>query len=90
MKEAELNEVYHNVEEVSTQTQSQTGYGSLIMMIRTIGVGYCDSEVGTRYYDSRLVHRSLYIDASSSNSYMHGHECAYGEHNEYLYYEEHL
>uniref|UniRef100_A0A9I9EG01 Uncharacterized protein n=1 Tax=Cucumis melo TaxID=3656 RepID=A0A9I9EG01_CUCME len=38
-KEAELNEVYHNVEEVppTTQTQSQIGYDSPMTMMPTFG-----------------------------------------------------
>uniref|UniRef100_A0A9I9ELD8 Uncharacterized protein n=1 Tax=Cucumis melo TaxID=3656 RepID=A0A9I9ELD8_CUCME len=30
-----------------TQTQSQTDYGSSMMMIPTFGAGYCDSKVST-------------------------------------------
>ncbi|KAA0040602.1 mediator of RNA polymerase II transcription subunit 12-like isoform X1 [Cucumis melo var. makuwa] len=42
VEEAELDEVYHNVEEVphTTQTQSQTSYGSLMTMMPTFGVGF--------------------------------------------------
>uniref|UniRef100_A0A9I9DDI5 Uncharacterized protein n=1 Tax=Cucumis melo TaxID=3656 RepID=A0A9I9DDI5_CUCME len=80
VEETELDEVYHNVEEVppTTQTQSQTGYGSLMTMMPTFGAGYCDSEFGTGYYDAGV---------GPSYSYMHGHGRGYGEHNEYLYHE---
>uniref|UniRef100_A0A9I9EIA2 Uncharacterized protein n=1 Tax=Cucumis melo TaxID=3656 RepID=A0A9I9EIA2_CUCME len=46
-------------------------------MIPTFGTGYCDSEVGTRYYDARV---------GPSSSYMHGHKRGYGKHNKYLYH----
>ncbi|KAA0066318.1 mediator of RNA polymerase II transcription subunit 12-like isoform X1 [Cucumis melo var. makuwa] len=86
---SELDEVYHNVEEVppTTQTQSQTGYGSPMTMMPTFGAGYCDSEVGTRYYDVGVRPSSSYMDVGPSTSYMHGHGRDYGEHNEYLYHE---
>ena len=89
VEEAELDEIYHNVEEVSptTQTQSQTGYGSPMMMMPTFRAEYCDSEVGTRYYDAGVSPSSSYMDVGPSNSYMHGHGRGYGEHNEYLYHE---
>uniref|UniRef100_A0A9I9CU75 Uncharacterized protein n=1 Tax=Cucumis melo TaxID=3656 RepID=A0A9I9CU75_CUCME len=43
VEETELDEVYHNVEEVppTTQTQSQTGY--------EFGTGYYDAGVGPSY-----------------------------------------
>ncbi|KAA0049532.1 GATA zinc finger domain-containing protein 10-like isoform X2 [Cucumis melo var. makuwa] len=89
VEEVELDEVYHNVEEVppTTQTQSQTGYGSPMMMMPTFGAGYCDSEVSTGYYDAGIGPLSSYMDVGPSNSYMHGHGRGYGEHNEYLYHE---
>ena len=49
VKEAELDKVYHNVEEVPHMTE--TGYGSPMMMMQTFETGYGDSEVGTWYYD---------------------------------------
>ncbi|KAA0054649.1 GATA zinc finger domain-containing protein 10-like isoform X2 [Cucumis melo var. makuwa] len=70
-----------------TQTQSQIGYGSLMMMMSTFGSGYCDPKVSIRYYDSGINPSSSYIDADSTTSYMHGHEHGHREHNEYLYYE---
>ena len=56
VEEAELNEVYHNVEEVppTTQTQSQTRYGISMTMMPIFGAGYYDSKVGTGYYDSEV------------------------------------
>uniref|UniRef100_A0A9I9EG94 Uncharacterized protein n=1 Tax=Cucumis melo TaxID=3656 RepID=A0A9I9EG94_CUCME len=80
VEEAELDEVYHNVEEVppTTQTQSQTGYGSPMTMMPTFGAGYCDSEVGTGYYDAGISPLSSYMDVGPSNSYMHGHGRALG------------
>ncbi|TYK11193.1 mediator of RNA polymerase II transcription subunit 12-like isoform X1 [Cucumis melo var. makuwa] len=86
VEEAELDEVYHNVEEVppTTQTQSQTGYGSPMTMMPTFGAGYYDSEVGTGYYDAGISPSSLYMDVGPSNFYMHGHKRGYGEHNKYL------
>uniref|UniRef100_A0A9I9E905 Uncharacterized protein n=1 Tax=Cucumis melo TaxID=3656 RepID=A0A9I9E905_CUCME len=89
VEEAELDEVYHNVEEVppTTKTQSQTGYGSLMTMMPTFGARYCDSEVGRGYYDAGVDLSSSYMDVGPSTSYMHGYERGYGEHNEYLYHE---
>ncbi|TYK16354.1 GATA zinc finger domain-containing protein 10-like isoform X2 [Cucumis melo var. makuwa] len=89
VEEAELDEVYHNVEEVppTTQTQSQTGYGRPMTMMPTFGAGYCDSEVDTGYYDVGVGSSSSYMNVGPSASYMHGHGRGYGEHNEYLYHE---
>ncbi|KAA0026041.1 GATA zinc finger domain-containing protein 10-like isoform X2 [Cucumis melo var. makuwa] len=89
VEEAELDEVYHNVEEVllTTQTQSQTGYGSPMTMMPTFGAGYCDSEVGIGYYDAGIGPSSSYMVVGPSTSYMHGQGRGYGEHNEYLYHE---
>ncbi|KAA0025972.1 mediator of RNA polymerase II transcription subunit 12-like isoform X1 [Cucumis melo var. makuwa] len=89
VEEAELDEVYHNVEEMTptTQKQNQTGYGSPMIMMPTFGVGYCDFEVNTEYYDSGVGPSSSYMDVGPSTSYMHGHRHDYGEHNEYLYHE---
>ncbi|TYK01176.1 GATA zinc finger domain-containing protein 10-like isoform X2 [Cucumis melo var. makuwa] len=89
VEEAELDKVYHNVEEVpsTTQTQSQTGYGSPMTMMPTFEAGYCDFEVGIGYYDAGVGPSSSYVDVSPSTSYMHGHRRGYGEHNEYLYHE---
>ncbi|TYK18868.1 GATA zinc finger domain-containing protein 10-like isoform X2 [Cucumis melo var. makuwa] len=89
VEEVELDEVYRNVEEVppTTQTQSQTGCGSLTMMMSTFGSRYCDSEVGTRYYNLGVGPSSSYMDVGPSTSYMHGHGHGYWEHNEYLYHE---
>ena len=91
VEEPELDEVYHNVEEVPpvTQTQSQTGYGSPMMMMPAFRVGYCDFKVGIGYYDLGVSPSSSYMDVGPSTSYMHGHGHGRdrGEHNEYLYYE---
>ena len=70
-----------------TQTRNQTGYGSLMMMIPIFGVRYCDHEIGTWYYDSRVSPSSLYMNVSPSTFYMYGHGRGHGEHNEYMYYE---
>ncbi|KAA0025800.1 GATA zinc finger domain-containing protein 10-like isoform X2 [Cucumis melo var. makuwa] len=71
----ELEKVDQHVEEVAlvTQTQSDTGYVSLVMMMSVFRTGYYDSGV----------------DQSSDfkTQYMHGHGHDRGEHNEYLYYE---
>ncbi|KAA0047564.1 GATA zinc finger domain-containing protein 10-like isoform X2 [Cucumis melo var. makuwa] len=98
----ELEEVDQHVEEVPlvTQTQSETGYVSPVMMMSTFGMGYYDPEVGqsldfgTRYYNSEADPSSSnfgqeYYDLGTnpSSSYMHGHGHGRGEHNEYLYYE---
>ncbi|TYK12245.1 mediator of RNA polymerase II transcription subunit 12-like isoform X1 [Cucumis melo var. makuwa] len=32
----------------------QTGYGSPMTMMPTFGAGFCDSEVGTGYYDAGM------------------------------------
>ena len=73
MEEVELDEVFHNVKEVPPmiQTQIQNGYNSLMIMLPTFGAGYCDSKVGTRYYDSGVDLSSSYMNANPSTSYMH-------------------
>uniref|UniRef100_A0A9I9EJU6 Uncharacterized protein n=1 Tax=Cucumis melo TaxID=3656 RepID=A0A9I9EJU6_CUCME len=45
-----------------------------MMMMPTFGVGYCDSEADTGYYDSRIGPSSSYMDVDLSTSYMHGHD----------------
>ena len=71
VEELELDEVFHNVEEVHpmTQTHSQTGYGTPMMMMPTFGAEYCNSEVGIGNYDSSTDPLSSYMDASPSTSY---------------------
>ena len=80
VEEAELDEVFHSLEEVSPMTyiQSQIGYGAPMMMMPTFGAGYCDYEVGPS---------SSYMDVGLSTFYMHGHKRGHGEHNKYMYYE---
>ena len=101
VQELDELEVDQHVEEVSlvTQTQSETGHVSPVMMMSTFGTGYYDPEVGqsldfeTGYYNSEADPSSSnfgqeYYDLGTnpSSSYMHGHGRGRGEHNEYLYY----
>ncbi|XP_050937121.1 uncharacterized protein LOC127148153 [Cucumis melo] len=98
----QLEEVDQHVEEVPpvTQTQSEHGYVSPVMMMRAFETTYYDSGVGqssdfgTGYYNSKAGSsssnfRQQYCDlgSDSSSSYMHCHGRGRGEHNEYLYYE---
>uniref|UniRef100_A0A9I9DPC2 Uncharacterized protein n=1 Tax=Cucumis melo TaxID=3656 RepID=A0A9I9DPC2_CUCME len=72
-----------------TQTQSEHGYVSPVMMIvgqsSDFGTGYYNSKAGSSSSNFRQQYCDLGSDSSSS--YMHCHGRGRGEHNEYLYYE---
>ncbi|TYK18882.1 GATA zinc finger domain-containing protein 10-like isoform X2 [Cucumis melo var. makuwa] len=83
----QLEEVDQHVEEVPpvTQTQSEHGYVSPVMMMRAFETTYYNSEAGPSSSNFRQQYCDLGSDSSSS--YMHCHGRGRGEHNEYLYYE---